>query len=104
VISNSPVTSTSNRLSVVPPKRGTERCDSSPRSPCAAEILTLCGPWARVLAEQKPTPQQLAGIAKDAARYFGDDPDDAGPIAKEHLYSRDANYLHRTEASGKKML
>src|SRR5260370_12971829 len=27
------------------------------------------------------TPQQLAGIAKDNSRHFGDDPDDGGPIA-----------------------
>jgi rhamnogalacturonyl hydrolase YesR len=28
------------------------------------------------------TPQQLAGIAKDNSRHFGDDPDDGGPLAK----------------------
>jgi hypothetical protein len=27
------------------------------------------------------TPAQLAGIAKDNSRHFGDDPDDGGPIA-----------------------
>jgi unsaturated rhamnogalacturonyl hydrolase len=29
------------------------------------------------------TPQQMAGIAKDNSRHFGDDPDDGGPIAKD---------------------
>ena len=29
------------------------------------------------------TPQQLAGIAKDNSRHFGDDPDDGGPIATD---------------------
>jgi unsaturated rhamnogalacturonyl hydrolase len=30
-----------------------------------------------------PTAAQLAGIAKDSSRHFGDDPDDGGAIAKE---------------------
>jgi rhamnogalacturonyl hydrolase YesR len=38
-------------------------------------------------ARHKPTPEQLAGIAKDDARHFGDDPDDPGPIAKDLSYS-----------------
>jgi len=42
------------------------------------------GPTA--LAETKPTAQQLAGIAKDASRHFGDDPDDAGPLATDLAY------------------
>ena len=29
------------------------------------------------------TPAQLAGIAKDNARHFGDDPDDGGPMATD---------------------
>ncbi len=29
------------------------------------------------------TPAQLAGIAKDNSRHFGDDPDDGGPLAKD---------------------
>jgi unsaturated rhamnogalacturonyl hydrolase len=33
------------------------------------------------VAQHQPTPQQLAGIAKDASRHFGDDPDDPGPLA-----------------------
>jgi len=38
-------------------------------------------------AQKQPTPQQLAGIAKDAARHFGDDPDNGGPIATDLSYS-----------------
>jgi len=38
-------------------------------------------------AQHQPTPQQLAGIAKDASRHFGDDPDSAGPIATGLSYS-----------------
>jgi unsaturated rhamnogalacturonyl hydrolase len=38
------------------------------------------------LAQQLPTPQQLAGIAKDNSRHFGDDPDDDGPIATDLSY------------------
>jgi rhamnogalacturonyl hydrolase YesR len=38
-------------------------------------------------AQHKPTAQQLAGIAKDASRHFGDDPDDGGPIASDLSYS-----------------
>jgi len=38
-------------------------------------------------AQHQPTPQQLAGIAKDNARHFGDDPDNAGPIATDLSYS-----------------
>jgi len=34
-------------------------------------------------AQHTPTAQQLAGIAKDNARHFGDDPDDPGPLAKD---------------------
>jgi rhamnogalacturonyl hydrolase YesR len=35
------------------------------------------------------TPQQLAGIAKDNSRHFGDDPDDGGPIATDLTASLD---------------
>jgi unsaturated rhamnogalacturonyl hydrolase len=35
------------------------------------------------------TPQQLAGIAKDNSRHFGDDPDDGGPIATDLSASLD---------------
>ena len=38
------------------------------------------------MAQRPPTAQQLAGIAKDATRHFGDDPDDAGPIATDLSY------------------
>lgn len=31
----------------------------------------------------KATPQQLAGIAKDNSRHFGDDPEDGGPMATD---------------------
>ena len=36
---------------------------------------------AGVAQQAGPTPQQLAGIAKDKARHFGDDPEDGGPLA-----------------------
>lgn len=39
------------------------------------------------VAQHQATPAQLAGIAKDNARHFGDDPDDPGPIAKDLSYS-----------------
>src|ERR1700745_2120530 len=35
------------------------------------------------------TPQQLAGIAKDNSRHFGDDPDDGGSIATDLTASLD---------------
>jgi unsaturated rhamnogalacturonyl hydrolase len=38
-------------------------------------------------AQHQPTSQQLAGIAKDASRHFGDDPDNAGPMATDLSYS-----------------
>src|SRR5215469_13568191 len=44
--------------------------------------LTQCA-----YTQKQPTPQQLAGIAKDAARHFGDDPDNGGPIATDLSYS-----------------
>ncbi len=34
-------------------------------------------------ALKNATPAQLAGIAKDNSRHFGDDPDDGGPIATD---------------------
>ena len=52
----------------------------------AAGALILCGQWTQAVAQQMPTPQQLAGIAKDNARHFGDDPDNAGPIATDLSY------------------
>jgi rhamnogalacturonyl hydrolase YesR len=51
----------------------------------SAVVFTSSGPWA--FAQHKPTPEQLAGIAKDASRHFGDDPDDAGPLATDLSYS-----------------
>jgi rhamnogalacturonyl hydrolase YesR len=47
-------------------------------------LVAASGPLS--LAQHKPTEQQLAGIAKDAARHFGDDPDDGGPIATDLSY------------------
>jgi rhamnogalacturonyl hydrolase YesR len=44
-------------------------------SPIAAE--------AQQVAFSNATPQQLAGIAKDTARHFGDAPEDAGPLATD---------------------
>jgi unsaturated rhamnogalacturonyl hydrolase len=38
---------------------------------------------AQQVSIEHATPQQLAGIAKDNSRHFGDDPDDAGPIATD---------------------
>ena len=38
-------------------------------------------------AQRRPTPQDLAGIANDAARHFGDAPDNAGPLAADLTYS-----------------
>ena len=34
---------------------------------------------AQQVSYEHATPQQLAGIAKDNSRHFGDDPDDGGP-------------------------
>ena len=45
----------------------------------AAALLAQPMAW----AEQKPTPEQLAGITKDNSRHFGDNPDDPGPLAKD---------------------
>jgi rhamnogalacturonyl hydrolase YesR len=38
---------------------------------------------AQQVSYEHATPAQLAGIAKDNSRHFGDDPDDAGPIATD---------------------
>ncbi len=48
--------------------------------------ICSCGmqPWmaeAQQVSYEHATPAQLAGIAKDNSRHFGDDPDDGGPIA-----------------------
>jgi len=49
--------------------------------------VCLYGMGPQMLAAQvsydHATPAQLAGIAKDNSRHFGDDPDDAGPIATD---------------------
>jgi rhamnogalacturonyl hydrolase YesR len=44
---------------------------------------------AQQISIEHATPQQLAGIAKDNSRHFGDDPDDAGPIATDLSASLD---------------
>jgi rhamnogalacturonyl hydrolase YesR len=41
----------------------------------------------QAFAQRQATPAQLAGIAKDAARHFGDDPDNPGPLASDLSYS-----------------
>jgi unsaturated rhamnogalacturonyl hydrolase len=41
------------------------------------------GAVAQQVSYEHATPQQLAGIAKDNSRHFGDDPDDGGPIATD---------------------
>jgi unsaturated rhamnogalacturonyl hydrolase len=38
---------------------------------------------AQQVSMEHATPQQLAGIAKDNSRHFGDDPEDGGPIATD---------------------
>ena len=44
---------------------------------------------AQQVSYEHATPQQLAGIAKDNSRHFGDDPDDGGPIATDLSASLD---------------
>jgi rhamnogalacturonyl hydrolase YesR len=39
------------------------------------------------IAQHQPSPKELANIASNAARHFGDDPDDPGPIATDLSYS-----------------
>jgi unsaturated rhamnogalacturonyl hydrolase len=38
---------------------------------------------AQMVSMKNATPQQLAGIAKDNSRHFGDDPEDGGPLATD---------------------
>jgi hypothetical protein len=45
---------------------------------------------AQQVSYEHATPAQLAGIAKDNSRHFGDDPDDGGPIATDLSGSLDA--------------
>ncbi|MGA2889182.1 MAG: glycoside hydrolase family 88 protein [Terracidiphilus sp.] len=47
----------------------------------------LAIPTHSVFPQHQPTPQQQAGITKDAARHFGDAPDDGGPLARDISYS-----------------
>ena len=44
---------------------------------------------AQQVSYEHATPAQLAGIAKDNSRHFGDDPEDAGPIATDLSASLD---------------
>jgi unsaturated rhamnogalacturonyl hydrolase len=58
------------------------------KSGIAAVVVSLIGLGLQGIAQEKvsiehATPQQLAGIAKDNSRHFGDDPDDGGPMAKD---------------------
>jgi unsaturated rhamnogalacturonyl hydrolase len=56
----------------------------------AAVVAIIClfgmmsrGAVTQQISYEHATPQQLAGIAKDNSRHFGDDPDDGGPIATD---------------------
>lgn len=52
--------------------------------------LALCAgiaAGAQQVSMANATPQQLAGIAKDNSRHFGDDPDNPGPLAKNLSHS-----------------
>jgi unsaturated rhamnogalacturonyl hydrolase len=51
--------------------------------------MWLGGGAAQQVSYEHATPQQLAGIAKDNSRHFGDDPDDGGPIATDLSASLD---------------
>ena len=54
-------------------------------------FLLCCGipGSAQQVSMDHVTPQQLAGIAKDNSRHFGDDPEDGGPIARDLSASLD---------------
>jgi unsaturated rhamnogalacturonyl hydrolase len=52
----------------------------------AASIL-ICAYQSFASAQKQPTPQELQNIATNAARHFGDAPDDQGPIATDLSYS-----------------
>ena len=51
----------------------------------AGILICACQPFAS--AQKQPTPQELQNIATNAARHFGDAPDDPGPIATDLSYS-----------------
>ena len=60
----------------------------------AVASLWFVGMWPQFLTAQQvsyehATPAQLAGIAKDNSRHFGDDPEDAGQIATDLSASLD---------------
>jgi rhamnogalacturonyl hydrolase YesR len=50
-------------------------------------FFIVCANARQATAQHKPTAEQLAGIAKDNSRHFGDDPDNGGPIASDLSYS-----------------
>jgi rhamnogalacturonyl hydrolase YesR len=52
----------------------------------AAGIL-ICAYQPSATAQKQPTPQERQNIATNAARHFGDAPDDPGPIATDLSYS-----------------
>ena len=49
----------------------------------ATSTAALSGRGVALAQLSKATPQQLAGIAKDNSRHFGDDPEDGGPLATD---------------------
>src|ERR1700722_12608808 len=51
----------------------------------AGILICACQPFAS--AQKQPTPQELQNIATNAARHFGDAPDNPGPIAPDLSYS-----------------
>ena len=53
---------------------------------CVVLSTSIAGS-AQQVSMANATPQQLAGIAKDNSRHFGDDPDDPGPLAKDISHS-----------------
>ena len=59
---------------------------------------------AQQVSYEHATAQQLAGIAKDNSRHFGDDPDDGGPIAIDLSSSLDPAAVGKAMRRGLKML
>jgi rhamnogalacturonyl hydrolase YesR len=53
----------------------------------AALLGTIIGLQQSARAQHQPTPKEQANIANNAARHFGDAPDDPGPIATDLSYS-----------------
>jgi unsaturated rhamnogalacturonyl hydrolase len=59
----------------------------TPTTAALAAFFMLGGLSQGAFAQRQATPQELAGIAKDVSRHFGDDPDNAGPLATDLSYS-----------------